>query len=230
MTQSSDRKAGAVVKVIEVVGSSPNSFSDAVRNAVKGASESVRGITGVEVLNGNADVDDSGNLSLYKVNCKIAFLVEPLRRRQLADPGGFETRALLARRSGLESAKEDRRRAQVGRSIASVEGAGDNIAIAGSCATGAPTSAARAAARSRSPSDQVEAERHRHVVRRQERRSFVLHERGASRAAREHVVRRFRSSPARSARISASATARLSAWMTPLTASFIAAPLPMGPR
>ncbi|HET9899555.1 MAG TPA: dodecin family protein [Actinomycetes bacterium] len=76
MTQSSDRKAGAVVKVIEVVGSSPNSFSDAVRNAVKGASESVRGITGVEVLNSNADVDDSGNLSLYKVNCKIAFLVE----------------------------------------------------------------------------------------------------------------------------------------------------------
>jgi dodecin len=62
--------------VIEVVGSSPNSFSDAVRNAVKGASESVRGITGVEVLNSNADVDDSGNLSLYKVNCKIAFLVE----------------------------------------------------------------------------------------------------------------------------------------------------------
>ena len=76
MTQSSDRTAGAVVKVIEVVGSSPKSFSDAVRNAVKGASESVRGITGVEVLNSNADVDDSGNLSLYKVNCKIAFLVE----------------------------------------------------------------------------------------------------------------------------------------------------------
>ena len=37
MTQSSDRTAGAVVKVIEVVGSSPNSFSDAVRNAVKGS-------------------------------------------------------------------------------------------------------------------------------------------------------------------------------------------------
>jgi dodecin len=66
----------AVIKVIEVVGSSPNSFSDAVRNAVHGAAQTVRGIRGVEVINSNADVDSNGNLSLYKVNCKIAFVVE----------------------------------------------------------------------------------------------------------------------------------------------------------
>lgn len=65
-----------VVKVIELVGSSPNSFSDAVRNAVKTASESIRNITGVEVLSSNADVGESGELETYKVNCKIAFLVE----------------------------------------------------------------------------------------------------------------------------------------------------------
>ena len=40
------------------------------------AAETVRGIRGVEVVNSNADVDENGNLSLYKVNCKIAFLVE----------------------------------------------------------------------------------------------------------------------------------------------------------
>lgn len=67
---------GGVVKVIELVGSSPDSFSDAVRNATKTAAASVRNIRGVEVLNSNAEVDGSGNLTLYKVACKIAFLVE----------------------------------------------------------------------------------------------------------------------------------------------------------
>ncbi|HEX9991755.1 MAG TPA: dodecin family protein [Acidimicrobiales bacterium] len=67
---------GGVVKVIELVGSSPNSFSDAVRNAVRTASQTIRNIQGVEVLGSNADVDESGNLTLYKVHCKIAFLIE----------------------------------------------------------------------------------------------------------------------------------------------------------
>ncbi len=67
---------GAVVKVIEIVGSSPNSFSDAVRNAVKVASQSIRNIRGVEVYSSTADVGDNGELTNYKVNCKIAFVVE----------------------------------------------------------------------------------------------------------------------------------------------------------
>ena len=64
------------MRITEVVGSSPNSFSDAVRNAVKAAADTVRGIQGVEVIGSNADVDENGNLSLYKVHCKIAFIVE----------------------------------------------------------------------------------------------------------------------------------------------------------
>jgi flavin-binding protein dodecin len=67
---------GGVVKVIELVGSSPNSFSDAVRNAVRVASQSIRNIRGVEVYSSTADVGDNGELTNYKVNCKIAFLVE----------------------------------------------------------------------------------------------------------------------------------------------------------
>jgi dodecin len=57
-------------------GSSPNSLSDAVRTAVKTASQTLRHIRGVEVISSNADVDDDGNLTLYKVNCKIAFVYE----------------------------------------------------------------------------------------------------------------------------------------------------------
>ncbi len=67
---------GGVVNVIELVGSSPTSFSDAVRNAVKTASQTVRNIRGVEVLSSSADVGDDGELSLYKVNCKIAFMLD----------------------------------------------------------------------------------------------------------------------------------------------------------
>jgi dodecin len=76
MSQQPDHIPGAVVRITEVVGSSPNSFSDAVRNAVKAAAETVRGIRGVEVVSSSADVGENGDLSLYKVNCKIAFIVE----------------------------------------------------------------------------------------------------------------------------------------------------------
>jgi flavin-binding protein dodecin len=67
---------GAVVKVTELVGSSTESFSDAVRRAVKAASRSIRNIRGVEVISSTAEVGDNGELSLYKVNVKVAFLVE----------------------------------------------------------------------------------------------------------------------------------------------------------
>jgi flavin-binding protein dodecin len=70
-----DEVSGGVVKVTELVGSSPNSFSDAVRNAVREASKTVRGIQGVEVVSSNATVQD-GEITNYKVDVKIAFLVE----------------------------------------------------------------------------------------------------------------------------------------------------------
>jgi dodecin len=76
LSEQQDHVPGAVVRISEIVGSSPHSFSDAVRNAVRAAAETVRGIRGVEVISSNADVDENGNLSLYKVNCKIAFVVE----------------------------------------------------------------------------------------------------------------------------------------------------------
>lgn len=72
----SDDVTGGVVKVIELVGSSPNSFSDAVRNAVRVASQTIRGIRGVEVITSNAEVGEDGELTNYRVSCKIAFVIE----------------------------------------------------------------------------------------------------------------------------------------------------------
>ena len=67
---------GAVVKVIELVGSSETSFSDAVRNAVRTASRTIRNIRGVDVVASSADVGADGQLTVYKVDCKIAFVIE----------------------------------------------------------------------------------------------------------------------------------------------------------
>ena len=71
-----DEQTGGVVKIMELVGSSPNSFSEAVKNAVKEAAKTIRGIQGVDVISSNATVGDNGELTNYKVQVKIAFLVE----------------------------------------------------------------------------------------------------------------------------------------------------------
>ncbi len=73
---ATESSAGSVVKVIELVGSSPSSFSDAVRNAVKTASRTLRNIKGVDVVSSSADVDENGDLVNYKVDVKIAFVVD----------------------------------------------------------------------------------------------------------------------------------------------------------
>ncbi len=70
-----DETAGGVIKVVELVGSSPKSFSDAVRSAVATASKTLRNITGVDVLSSNASVEN-GEIKLYKVQVKVAFLVD----------------------------------------------------------------------------------------------------------------------------------------------------------
>ena len=63
------------VKVIEIIGVSDKSFEDAVDNAVKKASESVSGITGVEVVAQTASVND-GKVVRYSATCKLAFVVK----------------------------------------------------------------------------------------------------------------------------------------------------------
>ncbi|HVB08766.1 MAG TPA: dodecin family protein [Bacillota bacterium] len=65
----------AVVNVIELVSDSEQSWEDAVKHAVAEASRTVRGITGVEVVNLTATVDE-GKIKSYRANVNVAFLVE----------------------------------------------------------------------------------------------------------------------------------------------------------
>ncbi|HEY8362953.1 MAG TPA: dodecin family protein [Tissierellaceae bacterium] len=60
------------VKIIEVVGESKNSWQEAVENAVRDASKTIRNITGVEVRNQTANVRD-GKIVEYKADVAIAF-------------------------------------------------------------------------------------------------------------------------------------------------------------
>jgi len=66
----------AVVKVIELVGDSPNSWEEAVKNACREAAKTVRNITGVEVLNWTGNLGPDGEIQEYKANIQIAFRVE----------------------------------------------------------------------------------------------------------------------------------------------------------
>ena len=65
----------SVAKIIELVGSSTESWEDAVRSAVAEASRTLRGVTGVDVQDWTASVED-GEIVEYKANVKVAFGVE----------------------------------------------------------------------------------------------------------------------------------------------------------
>ncbi|MFQ6015201.1 MAG: dodecin family protein [Anaerolineae bacterium] len=65
----------AVVKVIELVGSSPEGWEAATKNAVSVAAKTLRNIVGVDVTGHTATVKD-GKIEEFRANVKIAFLVE----------------------------------------------------------------------------------------------------------------------------------------------------------
>ena len=64
-----------IVKVIEVISSSKKGIDDAIDQAVKEASKTVRNIDSVYVKDIKAHVKD-GKISTYGVVCKISFRLE----------------------------------------------------------------------------------------------------------------------------------------------------------
>lgn len=65
----------AVVKVIEILAQSDESWEDAVQKALKEASKTVRNIQNIYVKDFQAVVE-SNEIVAYRVNTKISFLVE----------------------------------------------------------------------------------------------------------------------------------------------------------
>jgi dodecin len=65
----------SVVKVIELIASSENSFDDAVREAVKEASKTIRHIDSVWVKDMKVHVKN-GEIRSYGVICKVSFRLD----------------------------------------------------------------------------------------------------------------------------------------------------------
>jgi len=66
------------IKVIELIGTSSKNWEDAANNAVKEAQETIKGITGLEVVAQTAKVEGRGIVE-YRTNVKVAFMVEDNR-------------------------------------------------------------------------------------------------------------------------------------------------------
>ena len=65
----------SIAKVIEIVANSSKSFDDAVQQGLAEAARSLRGISGFEIVNWTADVENN-QIARYKVTMHVAFQVE----------------------------------------------------------------------------------------------------------------------------------------------------------
>jgi flavin-binding protein dodecin len=72
---SSGRGAVAVIKTIDLVGVSSESWRDAANQALREASKTIRGITGMEILDTSCNVSD-GEISEYLTHVRIKFRIE----------------------------------------------------------------------------------------------------------------------------------------------------------
>jgi dodecin len=73
--RESDEMADPVYKVVEVVGTSEQSVSKAIDNAIAKASETLRHLGWFEVMQIRGSVD-SGKVDRYQVTLKVGFTLE----------------------------------------------------------------------------------------------------------------------------------------------------------
>ncbi len=65
----------SVVKIMDLIGSSTESWDDAGKEAVMEAAKTVRGITGCEVVAQSAEVSGD-QITQFRTTVRIAFVVE----------------------------------------------------------------------------------------------------------------------------------------------------------
>jgi flavin-binding protein dodecin len=65
----------AIARVTKITASSTKDFQDAVETGLNRASETLRGITGLEVLEQKAKVE-SGKISEYRATIEITFVLD----------------------------------------------------------------------------------------------------------------------------------------------------------
>jgi flavin-binding protein dodecin len=65
----------AVASVSKITAASPESFDDAVREGLARASKTLRGISGLHVVDMKASVNN-GKIAEYRVTMEVTFLLE----------------------------------------------------------------------------------------------------------------------------------------------------------
>ncbi|MCA1731541.1 MAG: dodecin family protein [Actinobacteria bacterium] len=65
-----------VARVTELSATSEQSFEDAINVGIKRATSTLRGVESAWIKDMNAMVDENGNISAYKVNIAITFVLE----------------------------------------------------------------------------------------------------------------------------------------------------------
>ena len=68
--------AAHTYKLVELVGSSPNSTDEAIRNAVQKASATVKHIDWFQVIETRGHVE-GGKVAHFQVTLKVGFRIEP---------------------------------------------------------------------------------------------------------------------------------------------------------
>lgn len=65
----------SVARKTQVIASSKESFQDAVNQALKRASKTLHGITGLEIVSQKAKIEN-GKILEYRVECGITFILD----------------------------------------------------------------------------------------------------------------------------------------------------------
>ena len=65
----------AVARQTQIIGASPHSWEDAVRNALERANKTLRNITGIEVLKENAAIE-GGRIAEFRATLLVTFVLE----------------------------------------------------------------------------------------------------------------------------------------------------------
>jgi dodecin len=66
----------SIAKIIEINAASKTSVEDAVRSGLKKCAESVKNIKGAWINETKVVTDDAGNVTEWRVNLRVSFVVE----------------------------------------------------------------------------------------------------------------------------------------------------------
>ncbi len=66
----------SVAKVTEIIVSSPKSFDDAIKVGVARAQKTIKNLKSAWVENQQVKLDDKGQISEYRVQLKVTFVLE----------------------------------------------------------------------------------------------------------------------------------------------------------